>query len=82
MIVTTDLVVIALAIQTAVLCQTPERCAMASSGGKEEKYDCKVNICQVETANKNLHEEAQDHQLNIFLNLRGICLFCEAPQDN
>ena len=37
-----------------------ERCAMASSGGKEEKYDCKVNIFQVETANKNLHGEAQD----------------------
>ena len=36
------------------------RCAMASSGGKEEKYDCKVNICQVETTKENLHGEAQD----------------------
>ena len=59
-----------------------ECCAMASSGGKEGKYDCKVNICQVETANNNLHGEAQDQQLIIFLNLRGICLFFEAPQDN
>ena len=30
------------------------------NNGKEEKCDCKVNICQVEIANKNLHGEAQD----------------------
>ena len=37
--------------------QTPRN---AFSGGKEEKYDCKVNICPVEKVNKNLHREAQD----------------------
>ena len=33
-----------------------ECCAMASSGGKEEKYDCKMNMCQVETACMGKHK--------------------------
>ena len=33
-----------------------ECCAMASSGGKEEKYDCKMNMCQMETSYMGKHK--------------------------